>query len=264
MKTNAQGFTLIELLVVSAIIAILAALLLPALAKARERARIIQCLNNHRQLYTAWRSYVDDNQDRLPYAAASGDQSWWGPWLNDPFGYAVQKSPLWSYTGKNPNVWGCPGYAWSGFDGVVKADNPYTFTICMNYVVGGDEPQYERLHRPAPPVFDIYHKFSQLAAARQSSDLLVLIDLGNSSTEGSFNLSTMNNWTDPGHYWMGTPAGAWHGKGASMIFTDGHALMHRWSDWRTVRFGSGGPAGALDQPYNVDIGWQQDHCVRFD
>src|SRR5258707_11120100 len=63
------AFTLIELLVVIAIISILAALLLPALVKAKVKAQGIQCMNNHRHLMLAWKMYNDDNNDRLLYAS---------------------------------------------------------------------------------------------------------------------------------------------------------------------------------------------------
>src|SRR5260370_35038694 len=60
------GFTLIELLVVIAVIAILAALLLPTLARAKERGQRIGCLNNLKQLQTGWQLYLSDNSDVMP------------------------------------------------------------------------------------------------------------------------------------------------------------------------------------------------------
>src|SRR3974377_1534528 len=66
------GLTLIELLVVIAIIAILAALLFPALTKAKERSKGVMCMNNTKQLMVAWRLYADENADRVTGSYVGG------------------------------------------------------------------------------------------------------------------------------------------------------------------------------------------------
>lgn len=70
MKKNQKGFTLIELLVVIAIIGILASMLLPALARAKNKANRAKCTNNMKQVYTGLLGFAQDNKERMPWQLA--------------------------------------------------------------------------------------------------------------------------------------------------------------------------------------------------
>jgi prepilin-type N-terminal cleavage/methylation domain-containing protein/prepilin-type processing-associated H-X9-DG protein len=95
-RNDQTGFTLIELLVVIAIIAILASLLLPSLAKAKEKGRQAQCINSVRQQTLAVLMYADEHADILPptaYNDAAGNEVDW-PSLLDPYLKYVAKIHL--------------------------------------------------------------------------------------------------------------------------------------------------------------------------
>ncbi|BDI31661.1 hypothetical protein CCAX7_37120 [Capsulimonas corticalis] len=101
-----HGFTLIELLVVIAIIAILAAILFPVFAQAREKARSISCMSNLKQIGLGILQYTQDADEMYPQATDESGKQWYD--MVDPYIKSGQKSGGFSY-GRG-GVWDCPSF----------------------------------------------------------------------------------------------------------------------------------------------------------
>ena len=125
-------FTLIELLVVIAIIAILAAMLLPALGKAREKARTTSCLNNLKQQGLTELMYISDNDDYICPSSVEGNKNW----------MRVQLPSM----GGNPDNWICPSGQAKTTSTIKPGDWPElkkqfrAFSYTRNSTVGGSAP----------------------------------------------------------------------------------------------------------------------------
>jgi prepilin-type N-terminal cleavage/methylation domain-containing protein len=110
MKHRTQrGFTLIELLVVIAIIAILAAILFPVFAQAREKARATSCMNNMKQLGLGFKMYMDNYDDTYPLSGCVGVKNSW-VWVPASNSIDVTQGSIYPFI-KTPNAYYCPSDA---------------------------------------------------------------------------------------------------------------------------------------------------------
>ncbi len=192
------GFTLIELLVVMVIIAILAALLLPALARARETARARQCLSQMRQLGLAVRLYADENDDTFPRSLHSAFANGQLPWERS---IAPQLgSSITAWTNLLAGVYHCPSD---------KRTMPWSYGLNVYYELGADD---DYTGKP-----DTWRRMAQVP--RPAATILF-----------AENYSSADHLM--AHFWFAVAdtddlAARRHQTRANYTFADGHAALQR-------------------------------------
>lgn len=226
-----RGFTLIELLVVIAIIAILAGMLLPALARAKEKATGAACISNQKQLALAFVLYATDNDDRLSTSDGNPGGGYWrgpltktGAFLDLAAGMdatvakeaveaGMRAGPLFKHAPAT-GAFHCPGDLRTKRvkGGKIQAGWAYDSYSKANGMNGGDWQSGTQ-----PPLI----KMSEVTNPTES---MVFIE----ETDTRFyNAGTWVIDVDPSPNWV-DPVAIFHGKVSTFGFADGHVELHRW------------------------------------
>jgi prepilin-type N-terminal cleavage/methylation domain-containing protein/prepilin-type processing-associated H-X9-DG protein len=265
VRCQRTGFTLIELLVVIAIIAILAGMLLPALAKAKTKAQGIMCMNNGRQMMLAWKFYLDDSQENLPFSFNGGNP---GEWVHGSLDFSanrsnwditqdITKSLLWPYGANNAALWRCPADR-----SVVKVSGktlPRVRSMSMNGWLNSTD-----VESSFGPGFRVYKKTTDLIDPGPTMTWVLIDEREDSINDGELCVG-MTGYPDKPQQWVivDYPA-SYHNRAAGLSFADGHAEIHKWKDNRTVPVLKKGVGLSLNvgSPNNQDVYWLMDRSTR--
>jgi Tfp pilus assembly protein PilE len=219
------GFTLVELLAVIGTIAILAALLLPILSKAKGRAQRMACLTNLRQLGAAWTMYYGENSSCLVASDPTRPEAWVQGDMTKPVEACdtdlLRAGKLFQYH-QNVSLYHCPNDS-----GVLIGDKtvPTVRSYSMNSFMGSSD-QYQSY--PIPPQYTKF--FAKDSDLKRPSELWVLLDEDQRSiNDGSF-------FTDPtAMVWWDFPSISTvrHNYSFTLSFADGHCEIWTHRDPNT-------------------------------
>ena len=272
-----RAFTLIELLVVIAIIGILAALLLPALSKAKQKAQGALCLSSGRQMMTAMLLYVDENNDFFPpnpddgnivagYNWCAGQAGIGGPQeFNPDVLLDSSRSLLIQYLSGSAAIFRCPADRRQGLyqgsnSALIGQTVPAARTFAMNQAVGTIDPGFDQglAHRGRPnlsvngPWLDnsLQHRrnspwftYGKMTAVHAPSPSLLWV-LVDEDAGGLNDAAFAVGMEKPG--WLDYP-GDYHNVGCGFAFADGHSETHHWLDG-TTRYGKGNVGSGSANP----------------